>query len=267
MSKGVTAHMVVKNEDRWVYFAINSVLPYVDTFLITDTGSTDHTVSLIKSINSPKIVFTKVHVKTRADLSAVRQSQINQTQTDWIWIVDGDEIYPDALSSEITSAIADKSKSIIVVRRYDLLGDVYHKQLESVGSYQMYGHTGHLLVRLINKTKLGSLTVSGDYPLESYYTQDGTKVNDLPAKDVYITNHALYHAMYLKRSSLGRNLSMFNRGKYKYERGMKIDSKPPEVFSQDYPRSLPSPLAPRGLAYELLASILTPLKQLKRKFL
>lgn len=265
MSKGITAHMVVKNEDRWVYFAINSVLPYVDTFLITDTGSSDQTVSLIKSINSPKIIFTKMPVKTRADVSAVRQHQIDQTKTDWIWIVDGDEIYPDALSAEISSAVSDKSKSIIVVRRYDLLGDVYHKQLESVGSYKMYGHTGHLLVRLINKTDLGGLTVSGDYPLESYYAEDGTKVNDLPAKNVYITNNSLYHAMYLKRSSLGGNLSMFNRGKYKYDKGMQITSNPPEVFSQDYPHHIPSPLIRRGIIYEFIASIITPFKQLKRK--
>ena len=48
--------MIVKNEDQWVFYAINSVLPYVDELIITDTGSTDHTLELIRSIHSPKII-------------------------------------------------------------------------------------------------------------------------------------------------------------------------------------------------------------------
>jgi len=39
----ITAQMVVKNEENFVWFAIKSVLPYVKKFLITDTGSTDNT--------------------------------------------------------------------------------------------------------------------------------------------------------------------------------------------------------------------------------
>ena len=36
----LTVHMVVKNEDRFIWYALNSVLPYVDKVIIFYTGST-----------------------------------------------------------------------------------------------------------------------------------------------------------------------------------------------------------------------------------
>lgn len=276
MSSSVTAHMVVKNEDQWVWFAINSVLPYVDTFLITDTGSTDNTVSIIKSISSDKIIFNQTKVNSRDDVTRVRQSQIDNTKTKWIWLVDGDEIYTDSGAKEIIVAISSLKYSAVVVRRYDLLGDIYHKQDESIGSYDMFGETGHLLIRLINKDTLKGLSVKGEYPLESYFAGDGKCVNDLDKNDVYITNNYLYHAMYLKRSSLGGNLPMFNRGKYKIETGIEIrsvgvdprvDPSIPSVFHLPSLSFVPDPLVHRGFRYEILASIITPIKNLKRKFL
>jgi glycosyltransferase involved in cell wall biosynthesis len=265
MSSGVTAHMVVKNEDQWVWFAINSVLPYVDTFLITDTGSTDDTIEIIKSIQSDKIFFNQTKVSSREDVTNVRQAQIDNTNTKWIWIVDGDEIYTGSGAKEITRAISNPKYNAVVVRRYDLLGDIYHKQDESVGSYNMFGESGHLLIRLINIDVLKGLTVKGGYPLESYYLGSGKCVNDLDKRDVYITKNYLYHAMYLRRSSLGSNLAMFNRSKYKIETGTVISDNIPEVFSLDRPPLVPNPRSKRGFGYELVANIVAPIKNIKRK--
>jgi glycosyltransferase involved in cell wall biosynthesis len=274
MSSGITAHMVVKNEDQWVWFAISSVLPYVDSILITDTGSTDRTVDIIKAVASDKIIFNQVKATTKDDVTAVRQAQIENTKTSWIWIVDGDEIYGSDTAKEIVQAASADKYSAIVVRRYDLLGDIYHRQIESVGSYNMFGQSGHLLIRLLNKEVLKGLSVKGQYPLESYYTGSGKCVNDLGKDDVYITTGYLYHAMYLKRSSLGSNLSIFNRNKYKVETGIdigtvgvdpRVDPSIPPVFYLPRPTSVPDPLVRRGLGYDLVAGIVTPLKNIKRR--
>lgn len=254
MSTGITAHMVVKNEDQWVWYAIQGVLPYVDTFLITDTGSSDNTLSMIKSIKSAKIIFNRSPVQSRSEIAKIRTNQIRSTYTPWIWIVDGDEIYPESLAREITTAVNESKYTAIVVRRYDLLGDVYHRQIETVGSYEMFGEKGHLLVRLINQNKLKDLAVRGEYPLESYYCGDKC-VNDLPRDQVYLTQSSLFHAMYLKRSSLGGNLPMFNRSKYKIETGIKIEGPIPEVLL-GFPK--------RSRLYELIARVVTPIKHLKR---
>jgi len=267
MISGITVHMVVKNEDQWIWYSIQSVLQYVDKILITDTGSTDHTVEIIKSIKSPKIKLNQIIANSRLDVTKARQSQIDQTVTPWIWIVDGDEIYPKNLIQEVLETVKKNIYHLIVVRRFDLLGDIYHRQSETVGAYKMFGHSGHLLIRLINKSQFSNLHVMGEYPQESYYTKNDFCLNEIDPKNIFITNHSLSHTMYLRRSSLGGNLPMFNRSKIKIETGINISDKYPEVFDMDKPVNVPDARQKRKYSYELLASIITPIKNLKRKFL
>lgn len=268
MSKpGVTAHLLLKNEDRWVWFALQSILPFVDQVLITDTGSTDQTLKVIKSIASPKIKLTKVRAMTQDAITSQRQAQLQVTKTPWIWILDGDEIYPKTLAQECLGAVNSAKYEGIVVRRRDLLGDIYHAQRESVGSYRLFGHQGHLLVRLVNRDKITGLHYRGAYPLEGFFDGKGISILDRHKAAWYITTNSLYHAMYLRRSSLGSNLPMFNRSKYKIETGIKLSSAYPEVFDFKRPAFVPDPLARRSLAYELAAAVITPVKTLKRKLI
>lgn len=260
----LTVHMVVKNEDQWVWFALQSVLPYADRILVTDTGSTDHTVNLIKSISSPNIELEQVSITSPQELTDIRQRQINLTKTDWIWVVDGDEVYPKKTAEEVVHA-TNLNYEGIVVRRYDLMGDVYHRQIETVGQYNLFGQKGHLVSRLFNKKKIKGLYVAGNYPLESYYGGNDVPTRNRDSSNWYITNNYLYHAMYLKRSSSGSNLAfVINRSKYKVEKGIKIDDVLPEVFDYPHPTLIPDPRAVRSQVYELAASIITPIKNLKR---
>lgn len=263
----ITAHMLVKNEDLWVFYSISSVLPYVSKLLITDTGSTDHTLEIIDSFSSPKIDLYSTKTTSATEITNIRQQQLNQTKTDWFWIVDADEIYPKNTVTEILSALDSDSYEGIVVRRHDLLGDIYHKQDEMVGSYELFGQKGHLLNRLINKRKIPGLQVKGDYPLEGYYDATNTSIRDRDKSKYYITSSYLYHAAYLKRSS-GSDLSKtLNRNKYKYEKGIVINKPTPEIFKKQDPLMLSNPLAKRNLKYEIISSIITPLKKFKRKIL
>ena len=256
--------MVVKNEDQWVWFAIQSILPFVDKILITDTGSTDNTIQIINSITSDKITFNQKLATTSAEVTQIRQQQLEDTTTTWCWAVDGDEVYPERTAREVVDAINSNKWEGITVRRYDLLGDIYHRQVETVGQYNMFGQKGHMVLRALNLKKIPGLHLSGDYPLEGYYDAKNIAVLDHEKSDHFITNNYLYHAMYLKRSSLGGNLPMFNRGKYKIEIGIKINDSLPEVFMLNHPSFVPNPLVSRGIGYELLASIITPIKYLKR---
>lgn len=263
----ITVHMMVKNEDQWVRYSLHSILPYVDTILVTDTGSSDHTVEAIQSIKSPKIKLTQSRVNTASDVTHIREDQLKKTKTAWFWVVDGDEIYPEETAKEVMSAINIGKYEGITVRRYDLLGDIYHRQNESVGSYQMWGQTGHLVLRLLNQSKLPGLHLKGDYPLEGYYDNKGIAIIDHNPKFHYITKNYLYHAMYLKRSSLGSNIPMYNRSKYKVELGIPLYTAPPAVF--DIPKLSweNDPKSRRSLLYTSLAALLTPIKNIKRKII
>lgn len=257
--------MIVKNEDQWVWFALHSIMPYVDMILVTDTGSSDKTQEIVRALASPKIHFRQTNVQTPSEITAERMRQLRATQTDWIWIVDGDEIYPRETVKECLAAIKTNVYEGIVVRRYDLLGDIYHRQRESVGSYQMLGQTGHFVTRFVNQAKITGLHYAGDYPREGWYDKAGKSIHERDGSTWYITQEYLYHAMYLKRSSLGGNLPMFNRGKYKIETGMTIKRSIPSVFSLARPANVPDPLKRRAKTYEAIATIVTPLKNLKRR--
>lgn len=263
---GISAHMILKNEDQWVWYALQSILPYADEILVTDTGSTDKTLDIIKSIASPKIKFTQVPTSSASDVTRVREDQLKETKTPWVWIVDGDEVYPKITAEECVAAARDSQYEGVVVRRFDLLGDIYHRQVESVGSYELFGQKGHLLVRLINKDKIAGLVYRGDYPNEGFFDGTGASILTHDPADWYVTENYLYHAMYLKRSSLGGNLPMFNRSKYKVETGIEIGRGGvlPPVFHMSHPSFVPDPLVHRSLGYELAAAVITPIKRIKR---
>lgn len=258
----ITAQMIVKNEDQFVYFAVKSVLPYVSQFLITDTGSSDQTVSRLRALQSAKIVFRSLPHASAHDITLERQRQLSETRTDWFWLVDGDEIYPEVTAREVL-AHATSTRAIVAVRRLDCLGDLYHAQAETVGTYNLFGERGHLVMRLFNRARLPHLALRGDYPLEGYYYGDNQDTRDLSQDLVYITKSRLFHTAYLRRSSLGKELPMLNRHKYKYELGRPHHLPLPEVCLTENPFGL-RPAAPRPLSYLAIGSLLTPLKQFKR---
>lgn len=266
MNNPITAHMVVKNEDKFIWYAISSVLPYVDRFLIFDTGSKDKTIEIINSFKDGKIEFLQKETK---DIGKLRQIQIEETDTSWFWIVDGDEIYHSSLCKEIVNIVENEGKNLegIVVGRYDLMGDIYHFQDESVGTYNLFGRWGHLVLRLINKKNIAGLHLEGKYPYEGYYGENEKELTTHNAQKFYFTEGKLFHAMYLQRSTLGKSLSdTLHRNKYKIELGRCIKDVRliPEVFYQPHPVFVPDSSQKRSIFYELAAYLLTPIKIIKR---
>ena len=82
----VTVHTLIKNEQRWIWYALLSVLDYVDEIIVWDTGSTDDTVSLVESIKSKKIKLKQIEVKTPEAHTAARQQMLENTDSDWAMI-------------------------------------------------------------------------------------------------------------------------------------------------------------------------------------
>jgi len=262
----ITGHMVVKNEDQWIWYAINSVLNKLTKLIITDTGSLDNTISIINSIKSKKIVFNQEEAFSPSEIASVRQKQLKQTDTDWFWLIDGDEIYPQDTVNEIINITNANTYEGIVVSRYDLVGDIYHRIDEKVGSYKLFNRYLQASIRLINKSKIKGLHVSGNYPYEDYLDSNGKSIRYRNGSDYYFTEHSYFHTTYLKRSSLGVNLSNTkHRCKYKIESGCLLKTRLPDILFQEHPRIVPSALTHRTFLYNLLAIFITPIKMLKRK--
>lgn len=251
----VTVHVLIKNEDRWVWYALMSVIDYVDKILIYDTGSTDKTIDIIKSIDSPKIILESHPIATRQDLVKLRQEQLDRTTTSWLMLLDGDEVWPQAnLLKLLTAAsVASQDTLAFFTRTRNCVGDIYHYLPESTGRYHIKGITGHLNIRLIKKVP--GLKVVGEYPLEAYTLND-TPIQDLTSKIQFVNTWYL-HTTHLPRSTqTSAEANVIDRlQKRKFWRpSLKIPkSELPEIFWQPRPNIVPPPITNRWT--ELIRSI------------
>lgn len=273
--------MVVKNEDRFVWYAIMSVLPFVKKFIIYDTGSTDQTVEIIKTMGEhmglplrKKIIFKQFKIKSAKDISQLRLQQVKETETDWFLIVDGDEIWPEeqliklltiGTSPSRWQTQRDRSlsgKLAFVNKTRNCVGDIWHYLPESAGKYNLLGRTGHLTIRLMKKMDYQML---GTYPDEGYAYQ-GKLINQQDEWLSFVDAWYL-HTTHLPHSTLetesDRSKLTFARGKFLVEKGIEMKKEElPGILFQGKNKDI---LNKRSTMYELFASLITPLKYIKRK--
>lgn len=260
----ITAQMIVKNEENFVWFAINSVINYVDEIMIWDQGSTDKTIEIINLIDSPKIVFKKVIV----EIHALRQKMLKETDADWMFILDGDEIWYEGAVKNLRNNLirVGNSKDCVVVPNYMLIGDMFHYQEKLAGKYKIGERKGHYNIRAVRRTE--GLHIEGIYPSEAYVTKEGIKVQDLNKDRILFLDEPYFHASFLKRSSKDKqSLLLRSKKKIKYEIGESFskDFYFPEVFFVPKPDNVPSPWKAMELTYKLRAGIETPFKKIRRR--
>ena len=128
MAFKLTIHTIVKNEERWIKSSLLSIIESATEILVYDTGSTDKTIKLIQSINSPKIKFKQFNAINRKGLVVLRNQQIKETKSDWFLILDGDEIWPEANLIQLIKAMqkARPSTLALVNRTRNCIGDLNH---------------------------------------------------------------------------------------------------------------------------------------------
>lgn len=264
----ITAHCIVKNEDCWVYFAIKSILSFVEHVIVYDTGSTDHTVEILKDLksqNPKKITFEEKGPVDRVGLSKLREEQVKRTKTDWFLILDGDEIWKKEEIQKLISETEKKESQIIAAfnRTRNCIGDVYHYLPYESGGYEIAGIKGTLNIRLIKNKP--NLLLTGEYPWESYADENGPI--EKQSKNLLFVDCWYLHTSFLKRSSKDVSKSSGSFGKKKFpEKGIRMsDQELPDVLLEHRPSNVPDPLTKRSRPYEYIASISSPLIKIKRK--
>ena len=79
--------MIVKDEEHCIADAIRSVIPTADQVVVVDTGSSDGTVTLARSLGAE--VYEH---EWQDDFSAVRNESLRRCRSDWIFVLDADEV-------------------------------------------------------------------------------------------------------------------------------------------------------------------------------
>lgn len=268
----VWANTIVKNEEKYLWFAIKSVIDFVNKIIIWDTGSTDETVEIIKKLQTEypsKIEFKETGAANRNELSVLRQQMLEGSDCDWILILDGDEVWwQDSIKKVVATILYKGEKLDSIVSPYiNLVGDIYHRQDEEAGRYRIDGRTGFLTIRAINR-KTPGIHVDRPYGQEGYFDASNVAIQERPPARRELIQAPYLHLSHLPRSSKAVGV-IDRRRKLKYEVGetLPLDFIYPEVFFVKRPEEVVSPWQPASFSYWVKAYLLEPARLLKRKLL
>ncbi len=88
----LTIGMIVKNEEKYLDRCLSSIKPLLDIvdseLIITDTGSSDHTVEIAKKYTDKVLHFDWIN-----DFSVARNTGIENAHGEWFMFLDADEIF------------------------------------------------------------------------------------------------------------------------------------------------------------------------------
>ena len=273
----ITAHTLVKNEARYVWYAVMSVIDHIDKVLLWDTGSTDGTLEIIKEIlKTPqakgKVNFKKVDNVTSETFPKVRQEMLNETKTDWILMVDGDEVWWKDSIRNVCEVIKSDGSSLesLVVPTINLVGDIYNYQDPSSGQYHLAGKTGHLNLRGVNR-KIPGLHSWGPHGQWGWVDHKNRMIQYRDPQKIVFVDAPYLHATNVPRAgSFDKEHDVPKRAmKRKYELGIPfpLDFYYPEVFFRPRPEIVPSPWEKVNAEFKFRAALETPFRRIKRRFI
>ena len=274
MMKTITGHMVVKNEERWVWFSIMSVIDYLDKLIIFDNGSTDNTINIIKSILANdkyrnKILFEEKGETDKGGFTKLRQEQLDLTDTDYFMLVDGDEIWWKDSVEEIKNIINSPNAPLLIATRFiNCAGDIYHYRKDCRETYHINDVVGAISIRVFSKSIEG-IHCSGDYGNEGYVDYSGHTVQNNIWSTV-IQNGKFLHTSYLQRA--GNKIqdravfsrSWKNKSQNIWDCRFPRNYKYPEVLYLQYPEMIHSPWDKASLLVRLM-QVKKTVRYLKRK--
>lgn len=269
----IWAHTLVKNEERFVWYSVMSIIDHVDKVLLWDTGSIDNTPEILKELkkrNPEKIDLKFLKSVTTDEFTKVRQDMLEATKSDWFIVSDADEIWWDESIKKLTNTIKNKGNTLesIYTPAVLLVGDMYHFQEKEAGKYSLGGRVGHFGLKAINKLIPG---LSSLLPHGTWGWVDGknTMIQNRNPKKLLFVDAPFMHTSFLQRSKslkLDKKVPKRNK-KYKIELGCKflLDFYYPEVFFKPRPKIVKSVWNTMNGYFKFKASILTPLKKIKRR--
>ena len=233
----ITAHCLVKNEENFIYYAIKSVITFVDHIIVFDTGSTDKTVAIIQNLAKEypnKIIFEEKGLCDQARHTQLRQEMVDRTKTDWFMILDGDEVWTERVLGEAKKMIAaNATVECLVAPFYLCVGDIFHTYYRK-GRIKILGKTDFHYPRFVKI--LPGLHWQGDYNKDTLLDKNNEEFCKV-ANSRFLSNK-YWHVTHLRKSSKD-DCDYSSGGSRKAKRrltyfiiGNKINEPIPEVLSR-----------------------------------
>jgi len=271
--KTICAHTLVKNEDKYLWYAVMSVIDQVDSVMLWDTGSSDNTWKIIEEmikLYPKKIKFKEVGEVTPEEFPKMRQKMLEETKADWVILVDGDEVWWQDSVAKVAEFIREHGDAYetIVSPSYNVVGDIFHYQEELAGQYKIDGRQGHLNIRAMSM-KIPRLHVEKPHGSQGYYDEKRVVIQDRQKDKRMFLNVPYMHFTNVSRSTDRSNdlLVPKREGKLKYELGESFpkDFYYPEVFFRPRPLVVESPWKVSDSKFNSRAFVETPMRKIKRR--
>jgi len=269
----ICVHTLVKNEERYLWFSVTSVIDYVDHLLLWDTDSTDKTRGIVNELirrYPNKLSFKEIGSVDPEKFTEIRQQMLEETKADWIILVDGDEVWWEDSIKEVTKFIHEHGVDYesIISPNFNIVGDIYHYQEESAGRYQINGKRGHLNIRATS-LKIPGLHFDKPHGSLGLFDKDGRLIQERDRKKrIFINAPYMHFTNVIRSSSREKDLLVPKRKiKLKYEIGNSFpkDFYYPEVFFSSRPDIVESPWVRMGTVFKFRAYLETPLRKIKRR--
>ncbi len=262
----IVTQSLVKNEQRFIWFALRSVVEWVDEMMVWDTGSSDQTREIVKSLDNPNIKFRSVDGVDALSHTQMRQQMLEATNADWFIILDGDEVWwRESISQLIDTILAHPNASAIISPFYNAVGDIWHYQDPSQISYRIHDLKGGYTIRAINR-HIPGLHITHPHGRQEYQTFDGTAIQSLPMSKLLFVDAPFLHLTHLRRSSFAGDRSTLKRSfKYRYDLGRSFLPAifPPEAFYFPRPTRVADPFAKRGLTFDAISILAAAARMVK----
>ncbi|HEY0250100.1 MAG TPA: glycosyltransferase [Kofleriaceae bacterium] len=117
MLPGITACLIVRDEEAMLPACLQSIAPWVDEICVVDTGSRDGTVAIARSLGARVEPFVWV-----SDFSAARNRSLEMATHAWILVIDADEELAQETGPALRAA-ATRDAQAYLLHRDDLRAD------------------------------------------------------------------------------------------------------------------------------------------------
>lgn len=242
----ITAHCMVKNEQVYMRYVLQSVIDYVDRIIVFDTGSSDDTPKIVNEFVRKYPGKVELYIKPPCDWAshiAYRMEFLEMTKTDWFMILDGDEVWSKRTMDEAFEIIEKEGDKIdcVDVESYLCTGDIFHehnrKLVEKINGIKSFSVT-RFFKFYPGQMKWSMNWKKGDVD----FKRNGLDISENREK-MEFTKNKLWHMTHLRRSYLDDNEFTSNsvtatrkskrRDTY-FIIGQKIEEDVPEVFDEEF---------------------------------
>lgn len=139
----LTLAMLVRNEaDRYLEKVLTCAVRYVDKVVILDDASTDQTVEICKRclscVPSQIVVNSKAGFHNEVVLRKQLWDLAVETKSDWILILDADEMFEDSIVDVIPHLLKNPQIDVYCFRLYDMWNETQYREDEFWQAHKYY---------------------------------------------------------------------------------------------------------------------------------